>query len=708
MDTSKPPKKLVPVKKEDFDQVDKEIASKLDKKWSEGLSMHQQRTSGFKLFSKVAHNMSLFEKVRKDEWSEGSTQTIMRKIRSQTIQRVPDGEIVTPFDKNSIEQATVDFLFKHKVLTSEIDGKDMLKMLWKTFDAAYVYGFGCVRTGFEKDLDGDPRVSYTIIPYSDVIPSPDCKSIEEADWYIVREYIPMSSLKTMIDWETGSVSDPTYDEKVVRYIVENELKDGADGSSIPLADQKKGVTFGHSVEVRTYYCRGSEEFITYVPGINAVLRKVKNYDPRKDIPLHFLIIEPDPEFPYGCSQVMWTMAQQQFADAFQSTAYQTLLLSLKPPLQVFGNLTNPKIKMRAGAIWPMGTNPNNRIEPYRVETTTLTQYNSLLEGVSARMMASLNITDSTVASDANVPHYSATPQGVEQQRLDKTITINQVQKRVEIFFSEWANHALRSYIKSMSGVHQITVDAKTRRRIEAIEKYLQSSKNVEDIMNGIPPEEAEKIPSIVDGIKIEIDFSMFDEAIFNFEVRSGSLIESEQETEKENIQEMLVAVSQMLGNVSDKNRESFENVIMQLVMRMCEIANIDISASITSTINENLVMSALESTMGMVANQQQQIGQMQQMMGLPPQGQMPPEAMAGMPPEGAMPPEAGAMPPEAAGAMPPEAMAGMPPEAAMAMPPEGAVPPETMAAMPPEAGGLPPDMMQPMGAGMPVGEEPLV
>jgi hypothetical protein len=680
MDTSKPPKKLPPVLLEDLDKVDKEVAAGLDKKWKDGLSKHQSRTNGFKLFGKVAHNMSLFEKVRKDEWSEGSTQTIMRKIRSQTLQRVPDGEIVTPFDKNSIEQATVDFLFKHKILTSEIDGKDMLKMLWKTFDSAYVYGFGCVRTGFERDLDGDPRVSYTVVPYADVVPSPDCKAIEEADWYIVREYLPMSSLKAILDCETGTVSDPTYEADVVRYIVEHELKDGADRESEPLADLKKDVTFSHSVEVRTYYCRGDEEFVTYVPDLNCVLRRVKNYDPRKDIPLHFLILEPDPEFPYGCSQVMWTMAQQQFADAFQSTAYQTLLLSLKPPLQVFGNLTNPKIKMKAGAIWPMGTNPNNRIEPYRVETTTLTGYNSILEGVSARMMASLNITDATVASDANVPHYSATPQGVEQQRLDKTITINQVQKRVEIFFSEWANHAIRSYIASMKGVHQITVDAKTRKRIESIEEYLQNTNALQDLKDGVPPEEHRKLPSIVDGIKVEIDFSMFDDAIFNFEVRSCSLIESEQETEKENIQEMLVAVSQMLGNVSDKNKESFEQVIMQLVTRMCELANIDISASISSTLNQNLVMQALESTMNMVASQQQQIGQMQQAMGMPPA--IPPEAM-GMPPEAAM-------PPEAMGGMPPEAMGGMPPETAM--PPEVAAPPA-------EVGGLPPDAMATMGGG---------
>ena len=686
-------KKLPKVKLEDFDKVCTEKAGKLEKKWKDGLSVHQNRTTGFDFFAKVAKNMTLFEKARKDEWSEGSTQTIMRKIRSQTLQRVPDGEIVTPYDKNSIEQAVIDFLFKHKILTSEYDGKDMMKNLWKTFNNSYIYGMGCVRTGFEKDLDGDPRISYTLIPYGDVIPSPDCKAIEEADWYIVREYLPLSTLKSLIDWETGEVKDPTYDAKVARYIVENEIKDGGGPESMQLADEKKGVSFTKSVEVRTYYFRGADEFITYVPSLSAILRKVPNYDPRKDVPIHFLILEPDPEFPYGCSSVMWTMAQQQFADAFQSTAYQTLLLSLHPPLQVFGNLTNPKLKMRPNAIWPMGTNPNNKIEKFPVETTTLTGYNSILEGVGARMMSALNITDATVASDANVPHYSATPQGVEQQRLDKTITINQYQKRIEVFFAEWANHAIRSYINSMKGEHAITVDSKTRKRIESIEEATRKQSELElrqsfdqDVVDETLAESANENDTIIDGNKINVDFSMFDDAMFSFEVRTGSLIESEQETERENIQEMLVSVSQMMGNVSDANKAAFESIVMQLVLRQCELANIDISAGIASTLNEQLVMQALESTMGAVAEQQNQIGQLQQAMGLPQQGMMPQQPM-----------------PQGQPMMPTE---GMPPvENLPEMPPEQ---PMAQEEMPIDAGGLPPDIMPTMGGEEPLPEEPML
>ena len=616
-------------------------AKGLCKKWDEAFSCQRQRTKNHDMFSKVAHGMTLFDSAPKGyKFSDGTTQAVKRKIRAQTIQRVPDGEIVTQYDKNSIEQAIIEYLFKHKVLTSEFDGRDMMKNLWKTFNMSFDYGFACVRTGFEKDLDSDPRISYTLVHWYDVYPAPDCRFIEEAPWYFIREYVPFAEIKNLIDWDTETIKDPTYNEDVVKYIIENEIKDGMEPQSAQMQDRHKGHIPSNCVETRTFYRRGADEFITYVPSIQCVLRTVKNYDPRKDVPLHFLILEPDPEFPLGCSSVMWTMAQQQFADAFQSTVYQTLLLSLHPPLMTFGNLANPKIKMRPNAVWPMGTNPQNKIEPYRVETTTLTQFGSILENIGGKMMQSLNITDATVASDAEVARYSATPQGVEQQKLDKTITVNQYQKRVEIFFQEWANHALRSYINSMSGEKQLTVDEHTRRRIWDIENST-ASQNPMDMM--------EPVDTIIEGDKITVDFSKLSSDLLSFEVRSGSLIENEKETERRNIQEMLIPVSQMIGNIGDQNRDAFEHVIMQLVVRLCELSDVDISQATADKINEKLLMAAMEQTMAMNMQQQQQIDQLQQAVGIIPgqQGGMPQQgAPMPMPQEQAPMPQGAPMPQE--------------------------------------------------------------
>lgn len=580
------------------DIQDDAVGEKIDEMFDDAKSVMQQRTADFPIFQRISHNQSLYEKNKDTQFSEGSTQAIKRKIRAQTLQRVPDGELVTQFDKNSVEQVEVDYLFKNKILTSEFDGKDMLKNLWRTFNAAYDYGFACVRTGFEKDLDGDVRVSYKLIQWNDVFPSPDCDFIEEAEWYVIREYVSISEIRSLMDPDTGQAKDPTYVSEVLQFLDDYDPEDGQEYNSIPLADKKHGVTKIESVEVRTLYRRGDKEFFTYVPGINAVLRKVKNEDPRRDIPLHFLILEPDPEFPLGASSAMWTVSQQQYADAFQTSSYQTLLLATQPPIMATGNLTNAKIRMQPKAFWNLGNNPNNKIEKFPVETTTITQYGSILENVGANMMKNMNISDATIASDANVARYSGTAPGVHEQAKDKTITINQYAKRIETFFSEWANHALRSYLSSMRGKKWVTFDEASRRRIWDIEM----ARDADAEAAGEDPGE-----TVIDGDKVEVDFDKLSSDTFEFKVRSGSLVETREEEERRTIQEMLIPVSQMMGNISDSNRDAFEKNIMQMVARLFELADIDISAQASQRVDEKLMLGALNATMQQVQSQQGQI-----------------------------------------------------------------------------------------------------
>ena len=579
------------------------VGEKIDEMYNRSKAQMNVRTNMFKLFTRLAHNQSLYTKGANDVYSEGTTQALKRKIRAQTLQRVPDGEITTQFDKNSIEQVETEFIFDNKVLTSEYDGKDMLKNLWRAFNTAYDYGFACVRTGFEKDLDGDVRVSWKEIRWNDIYPAPDADFIEEAEWYVVREYISQAEIKALIDWDTETVKDKTYQEDTVKFLSDWNPKEGEEYNSIPMSDDMKGITKNESVEIRTLYRKGDDEFVTWVPSCQAILRIVKNEDPRKDVPVHFLILEPDPEFPLGCSSVMWTIAQQQFADAFQTSAYQTLLLATKPPIMATGNLMNAKIKMEPAAFWDLGNNPNNKIEKFPVETTTITQYGSILENIGSNMMKNLNITDQTIASDANVARYSGTAPGVHEQARDKTITINQYAKRVEIFFAEWANHALRSYLNSMSGEVEMTVDEQTRRRIWDIEMARDEGRQ----QRGEKPEK-----SIIDGDKITVDFDALSVDMLSFKVRAGSLIETREEEERRNIQEMLVPVSQMMGNVSEENRAVFEDNIMQMMSRLFELSNIDISAQTAKRIDDKLMLEAQKATMEQVMLQQQQIQQLAQ------------------------------------------------------------------------------------------------
>ena len=164
------------------------------------------------------------------------------------------------------------------------------------------------------------------------------------------------------------------------------------------------------------------------------------------------------------------------------------------------------------------------------------------------------------------------------------------------------------------------------------------------------------VKSIINDNKIEVDFSRLKEGLglLEFTVRAGSLVQSEREKEREDIQSLIVPISQMIPAVDEENKKAFTDVIMQLVARMCELSEVDISQSTADKFNEQLIMQAIleqQNQINMLAQDQQAMLQQpeQQPNGVPAEAGVPVEPMAPDMGGQAMPPEVSAEFPEAAG-----------------------------------------------------------
>lgn len=112
----------------DIEKIKDPKVDKYEKMYRRARDTHDRRTKHHEFFSSIAHMENIYD-ADSIVFSEGSTQAIKRKIMAQTLQRVPDGEIITQHNKNSIEQVEIDYIFKNKILTSEIHGKDHFKNL---------------------------------------------------------------------------------------------------------------------------------------------------------------------------------------------------------------------------------------------------------------------------------------------------------------------------------------------------------------------------------------------------------------------------------------------------------------------------------------------------------------------------------------------------------------------------------------------------
>ena len=567
------------------------------------------RTSNHELYGLVAKNKSIHEffggkraKQRK-YFSEGSTQYILRKTLADTIQRVPDGELETQYDKASKEHIFTRYIFENKVISSEYEGIDMMSNLTNTFKMSFIYAFAPVRTGFEKDIDGDVRIGYNLEQWSDVFINPDCKDIRRPEVVYFRQYMSRDDVEGLLT-EDGSAVDSTYNADTIKYILDEDMFTARHAESEQLADKLKGSTSISSVTLITEYRRGASEFVTFVPELKAVFRRVPNYDPRKGIPWNFLVLEPDPDFPLGVSQVEFLLADQQFNDLFQTSAYKNLLLAMEPPIMVSGWETNPSsYKFEPRKIWNLGNNPNSKVEPVKIDNAVLSGWSTTRESIAASMLRNLNVMDGQVAADMHASSYSKTAPGVQQQQENKSITVNQYQKRIEDFFSQWAVQALRMYINAMSGVHSLTVDEETRRRLFDIGE-----------------------DGCIDGNKIEIDFSELSADMLEYRVRAGSLVQRKEDQELEKLTTMVQPIIQNLNGWSEENRAVIENdILLPVTMRMIELSDTDLAATLSESLSSQIAKNMMSDMQAQIDGQQGQIADLQGQMAATQQA-LPPES----------------------------------------------------------------------------------
>ena len=226
--------------------------------WSEEFMRAQtqmrQRTHHHELYGLLAKNKSIHEwtvkKGNSKYFSEGSTQYILRKTLADTIQRVPDGELQTQFDKASMEHIWTEYLFENKVMWSEFEGIDMMSNFTNTFKMAFVYAFAPVRIGFERDYDDDVRISYNLENWADVFVNPDCKDIRRPQTVWFRQYMSKEEVKGLID-EEGNVFDSTYEAETIKYCIDHELFSAKRWESEKMADKLKGATDFESLTLLT-------------------------------------------------------------------------------------------------------------------------------------------------------------------------------------------------------------------------------------------------------------------------------------------------------------------------------------------------------------------------------------------------------------------------------------------------------------------------
>lgn len=463
--------------------------------------------------------------------SSGETAGLVRRIARNVVQNTPNVEVISIHDDDTPYGVFSRHILLEKIIGSDTYSNDMQQNLYASTMSALTLGFDCVIPVLLQDAAGGWYVKYDSIHYEDVYPEPGAKDVRQANDVFIRRWLTKKTIEQIVRDQVQG-----WDIAALKVLLQSKPRQKEAASH----QEKKHRTIPHGYEIVTWYSNTGDPFLTFSVQTKQLLRVEKNKHPLKMHPVHFMVLEKDPQQPLGRSIVELILGRQEFQDLMLNGAMKLWYRNINPSIIGYGTV-NAIPNLSPGKYTSI-SNPNARIETFEVNTQTLLQYGSISQQNLGAMVNMVGSADQQMAASAG-GGMSATPQGVEAQEELVDITTNNYQKAIESFFSHYASYALTIYFQELKGVTSVTPSAEARIKL---------------VRGGLDPE-----LFTAEG-KLEMDFK---ELAVEYFVRCipGSLVEMEDEKQLRILNELFVPLSQAMPAIAAaENPEMLANSAMAM------------------------------------------------------------------------------------------------------------------------------------------------
>jgi hypothetical protein len=438
---------------------------------------HKKYFTYFDEYERLARNRPS-PKIDKNlpKTTDGTLAGIIKEQPKRVIQQIPTGKVNCSTYPELAEVAG-------HVLTNELiplgttQGSAIQKG-WIMLNKALTYGVSVSYTYFTNT--GDRMHTDFVIPYiKDIL-------IEKG-----KTYGPDSNIEFMRSWYTkydimGIIQKeqrlmkkdakykPEWDLKQLQALLDAGITDQKDDDQTP-HEREKGSDAG-GFEIIHGFQRGvKEKFYSFAPvlGDKNIVKTKINPDPRGESPLNYLYCDIDLSNPYGRGAVEQSGGIQNLLD-HQMVMFQFMnTLLMGPPLQLWGNLNKSTIKFKPNAIWDMGANQNNKIEPFQVNTSAINNFPNNYGLLKSQILNLNSSLDSSVSATSGNPGFSKTPAGVKNNETRLSISDNYMRKQFEKWYGDQSETSLNIFFAEMEGKGEVEIgeDQVSKMTEETLKKY---------------------------------------------------------------------------------------------------------------------------------------------------------------------------------------------------------------------------------------------
>lgn len=475
--------------------------------------------------------------------TDGTLAAIVQEQPKRIVQQIPTG-LITCKDYPEYADAAQYVLSEKLIPMSNRMGSELQKS-WNMIGKAETYGLSASYTFFTQT--GSEMHTDWVIPYiKDIfiekgkVFAPDSNILFMRSWYQKRD------IKAIIDREKKfAEKDKNYtsdwDLKLLADLMDNGETGKSENEKTP-AEREKGGDAG-GIEVIHAFQRGERaEFYSFSPRFEdgKVIRTKINQDPRGNMPIDFMYCNIDLSNPYGRGQVELSGGVQNLIDQQMQMFQFMTTMEMGPPLQVWGTVNKASLKLRPNSIWDMGTNGNNKVDPYAPSNYALQNYTPNAQFLQSKIYALNSSQDHSIGAENGNAGQSKTQAGVQAGEARLGISDNYLRKQYEAWKGDQYETGVNIYFSEMTGKGTVTIP---KERIKDVAKT-HAAKFLKK-----------------DGT-LEIPYKEINDVVFRFKVDASS---SEVKENSENV-EKLTEIYKILQSDPDPNLADKKTKLLKVLI----------------------------------------------------------------------------------------------------------------------------------------------
>lgn len=408
--------------------------------------------------------------------TDGTLAGYKRETPKQVIQQLPQGKVIIKANRELEDQANA--ILTDIILPNANGGGTPYDKAILSIEDLIDSGSSWAYCYFDRK--GNIRhANYRLKYVKDILFEKGKVSEFDANFLPMIEWMTETDIKALIDLcnkqkrsveERGEKYESKYDLKAWSDLLAQGAGEKDDENKTE-DEKKKSAQIGYFKVVKFMQVGVGATFYTYSPKLDRVLSTEINKDPRGIIPLHGLVGAPSRSNPLGRPLAAISVGKQNLLDFRMQMEQYREGMAISPPVKLWGNTPESKIKLVPDKIIKMnGNKQTDDFEAVDLATSANRNYANDSSYIRTQIYNEQGgSNDTSVSADAGSTGFSKTDSGVKQQQARTSVSKDHLRRLSENWHGRIFETLLNIHFAESQGVKELDLEDETLRRMNMTE-----------------------------------------------------------------------------------------------------------------------------------------------------------------------------------------------------------------------------------------------